>query len=195
MKNFNWVKLVGFVGLFIALYGLISAIFYANTSWYSYFVFGGTFFLSSITYSFSNSSILKILEKKWTKAVKIYFIYLTAAILIEIIGRLIFGWWEYPHFGTFEMLIHVFLIGYPFALFFVYESFLIINHKIRTLWMAIVLTTLFNAFLHEIPNLYAFEWKYYIPLISLEIFGINIVIIVGWVVLVLIPFWTNKYLD
>ena len=39
----------------------------------------------------------------------------------------------------------------------------------------------------EIPNLFSKDWIYTIPYISFNIIGINIIVIIGWVVLIGFP--------
>ena len=179
------------IGLLIALYGAISAIFYSNIIWYSYFVVGGTLFLAYANSRLENDSILKE-DKKYI--MKTYGIYLLFAVLIEIAGRFALGLWNYPYFSPMDEFVHIFLIGYPFAFFFVRESFTLINKK-TGLMAAIVLTTLVNAFVHEIPNTFVWEWVYTIPYVTLEIFQINIVVIVGWAILVAVPLITKRIID
>jgi len=190
----RWVHVVGFIGLLLVVYGLISAIIFSNVTWYSYFVVGGTFFLGYTNYRLKNESILKVLEKNRTKVLKIYGFYLFMTIFIELIGRILFHLWKYPSFNLPEKIIHVFLIGYPFAFFFIYESFVLIRKRIQSFSFTIILATLINAFLHEIPNTFAWEWKYKIPYITFEVLQINIVIIIGWVVLIGVPLIAKKIL-
>ncbi len=94
-----------------------------------------------------------------------------------------------------DEFVHVFLVGYPFAFFFVRESFIMISKKTGSLAPAIVLTTLVNAFIHEIPNTFVWEWVYNIPYVTLKIFQINIVVIAGWVILVSVPLLTKRILN
>ena len=178
-------KIVGIVGLILLLYGLISAIFYSNVTWYSYFAVGGTLFLGYINYAFGNRSIFKILEDNWKNVIKIYVVYLVFAIIIEVIGRFWLGFWEYPSFNVVDQVIHVFLIGYPFALFFIYESFVLIRRIVKTFCLTLFLTGIANALLHEIPNTFAWEWVYNIP---------YVVVFIGWFVLITIFLIVHKIL-
>ncbi len=189
MKKFNHI--LGIIGLLLAIYGVVSAILYSNVTWYSYFVIGGTFFLAWINQILKNDSLF---EKSKIYIVKTYGIYLLFTILIEIIGRFVLNLWYYPSFNLADKIIHVFLIGYPFNLFFVYESFKLIQRKVSSLSLTIILATLINAFIHEVPNIFVWEWIYTIPFITFEILQVNIVVIVGWVVLVVIPLITKRIL-
>lgn len=185
----KYFHLIGILGLLLALYGLFSAIFFANIFWYSYFVIGGTFFLAYINFRCRKPSIL---EQQKIYLAKTYILYLLITFLIEAVGRFWLHFWEYPSFTLFDQIIHVFLIGYPFAFFFISESLTLIKKKVSSLTLTIVIATLANAFLHEIPNIFAWEWKYTIPLVTFEIFGINVVVLLGWVILIAVPLSVKK---
>ena len=126
---------------------------------------------------------------------KNYGFYLLFTLLIEFVGRFILNFWDYPSFNLEDRIIHVFLIGYPFAFFFIHESFKLIHKKVDSFSVAIIITTILNTFIHEIPNLFAQEWIYTIPSISFEILSINIVVIIGWIILISIPLITKRILD
>ena len=183
---------LGIIGLLLAIYGVASAISYSNVKWYSYFVIGGTLFLAWINKILKNDSLF---EKSKIYLLKTYGIYLLFTILIEIVGRFILNFWDYPSFNLVDKFIHVFLIGYPFAFFFIYESFKLMRKKVPSLSIAIILATLINAFVHEFPNTFAWEWVYAIPYVTFEILQINIVVIVGWIVLIAIPLITKRILE
>ncbi|RLE46731.1 hypothetical protein DRJ25_03750 [Candidatus Woesearchaeota archaeon] len=174
-------------GLFLAVYGIVSAVLYSNVNWYRYFVIGGTLFLAWLNDRLKNDSLF---EKKGKALLKSYGLYLCYGIIIEVIGMAILKLWHYPSFGLAEFIINVILIAYPFAFFFIYESFKLM--RVSNLALAIGITSLINAFLHEVPNTFAHNWIYTIPYIKLEILQINIVVIVGWVILILLPVIAQK---
>ena len=188
----KYFSILGIIGLILAVYGVVSAILYSNVIWYSYFVIGGTFFLAWINQFLKNDSLF---DKNKVYLLKTYGIYIIFTIIIEIIGRFILNFWQYPSFNLVNQVIHVFLIGYPFALFFIHESFKLIIKKVSSMPVAIILATIINAFVHEYPNLFSQEWVYTIPYITFEILQINIVVIAGWMVLVAIPLITKRILD
>lgn len=190
MKKYR--GLIGIIGLLLALYGIISAIFYSNVTWYSYFTIGSTFFLAYLNSKIKNKSIF---EKSKIQIAKTYGLYLIITILIEIVGRFLLHLWIYPSFNIAEQIIHVFLIGYPFAFFFIGESLTLIRKKVPSFTLTIIIATLINALLHELPNLFAWEWKYTIPYITVEILQINIVVIVGWAILIAVPIITDNLLS
>jgi len=187
----KYFHIVGIIGLILAVYGVVSAILYSNVTGYSYFVIGGTFFLTWINQILKNDSLL---EKSKVYLLKTYGLYLLFTILIEIVGRFILNFWHYPSFNFTDKVIHVFLIGYPFAFFFIHESLKLIRKKVPSLAVTIILATLINAFIHEIPNIFAEEWIYTIPYVTFEILQINIVIIISWFILITIPLITKRIL-
>jgi len=188
----KYFHILGIIGLFLAIYGVASAIIYSNVTWYSYFVIGGTFFLAWMNQILKNDSLF---EKSKTYLLKTYGLYLLFTILIEIIGRFILNFLRYPSFNLADEVIHVFLIGYPFAFFFIHESFKLIRKKVPSLAATIILVTLINAFVHEVPNIFAWEWVYTIPYVTFEILQVNIVVIVGWFFLIAIPLITKRILE
>ncbi len=188
----KYFHILGVSGLLLATYGVVSAILYSNVIWYSYFTIGGTFFLAWINRILKNDPLF---EKSKIYLLKTYGLYLFFTILIEIVGRFILNLWYYPFFDLTDEIIHGFLIGYPFAFFFIHESFKLIRKKVHSLTLTIILTTLINAFIHEVPNTFVWAWIYTIPYVTLEVLEINIVVIVGWVVLIAIPLITKRILE
>ena len=178
----------GYSGFILMILGVILALFFANPFWYSFFVIGGTLFFGYLNYKINNKSIFNIFEKSKQRFIYIWVSYIILAFIIEIVGRFLLNLWYYPHYSLFEELVNVYLIGYPFALFMLYETFILINYKIKSLGLIITITTLVSAFIHEFPNTFVYEWAYTIPYVTFEILRINIVVIVGWVILVLASF-------
>lgn len=91
-------------------------------------------------------------------------------ILIEIIGRFILNLWNYPSFNLTDKIIHVFLIGYPFAFFSIHESIKLIRKKIKSWSLSIILATIINAFFHEVPNIFSWEWFILFPILDLKFY-------------------------
>lgn len=182
---------IGIIGLVLAFYGYFSAIFSANVKWFSYFIVGGTFFLGYINLRLKNESIFK---KSRNYILKTYALYLLFGILIDIVGGYVLGLWGYPSFGLVDKIINVSLIGYPFVCFFIQESFNLLHKILSSYLLTIILTTLINAFLVELPNISAQEWVYNIPYITFSILQINIVVIVGWIILIAVPFISKRIL-
>ena len=187
----KYFPILGIIGLLLAIYSIASATLYSNATWYSYFVIGGAFFLAWINQILKNDSLF---EKSKIYLLKTYGLYLIFGILIEIVGRFILNLWHYPSFNFADEIIHVFLIAYPFAFFFVYESFKLIRKKTPSLLVTITIATFINAFIHELPNIFVWGWIYTIPYVALEILQINIVVIVGWIIIIAVPLITKRIL-
>lgn len=125
---------------------------------------------------------------------KTYLAYLIITVAIEIVGRGMLQLWSYPHLSSAAQVIHVFVIGYPFAFFLIFESYKLLKKVLKSTTQTIIITTLISASIHEIPNIFAWEWKYTIPFIRFEILQVNIVVIIGWIILVLIPLFVDDFL-
>jgi hypothetical protein len=176
-----------FIGLLLIVISLIGAFFFSFLTWYIYYVIGGTLFLSSFNKSSSTSFLNELIHNRKRLAFT-YGSFLLAAISIDAIGKFFLGWWHYNEaLGVRDQLLHVYLLGYPFCLFMVYETWLLIKRQIKPFWFAFITTTLVSAFIHEYPNTFVYEWRYTIPGFSFEIFNIHIVVIIGWSILVAIP--------
>jgi len=182
--------LIGIIGMFLILYSLISSMVYSKVFWYGTFVLGGTLFLGYINCNLKIKSLFYFNKKTILKQYLIYFI---CGLIIEMIGRFTLHLWiDNPSFTFIVEIVEVFLLAYPFAFFFIYESFMLIKKIVKSFGLAVFLTTLISAFLHEYPNTFVWEWTYRIPYISFEILQINIVVIFGWMILVAIPLIVNN---
>ena len=184
-------RFIGLFGSFLCLYGIFSAIKFGNVFWYTPFTIGGTLFLGYLNYNQKNENILTNLEKNPKRILKIYLIYILMALIIEYIGRFTLNLWTYEQFTKNQVIIHFFLIGYPLGFSFIYESFTLIKKRVKSFNQALMITSLVNAFLHEIPNTFAWAWTYAIPS-GFEIFKINIWVIIGWLILIEIPIIVNQ---
>jgi len=176
----GWREFAGVLGFFLLIYGMVSAIFYSNYIWYCFFVVGGTFFLGYLNYRIKNKSIFDLISNNSKRFFKLWVAYIVFAIIIELVGRFLLNLWQYHSFNfIFEVV-----IGYSFAFFMLYETFLLIKSGIKNNILVVVLTTLIGAFWHEVPNTFVGEWTYTIPYVKLEILNVNIVVIAGWIILV-----------
>ncbi len=189
-KNYSVIGILGFIML---VYSIVSAIFYNNIYWYSYFVIGGTLFLAYLNFMLKNDSLITRFNKNKINEFKKYVYYLLFAISIEFIGRYILNLWEYSYFNLNDIIFNVLIIGYPFAFFFVYESFIMIRSKFD-FYISLLISIIINALIHEYPNNFVYEWKYNIPNVSFEILKLNIVVWFGWIILIIIPLLVNNKL-
>ncbi|OGK37750.1 hypothetical protein A3B02_00495 [Candidatus Roizmanbacteria bacterium RIFCSPLOWO2_01_FULL_42_14] len=190
-RIYNFLGLTGFI---LTLFGLYSVFFLFYDKWYTSFVIGGTLFLGYINHKLRHGSFFEKLIQQPKTLLLTYGLYVISALLIDAVGKQLFRLWHYPSLNPSEQIFHVYLLGYPFAFFMVYESWILIKHSVTYMPLAFIITFLVNAFVHEIPNTYAGEWIYTIPFITSEIFGVNIVVILGWSLLLKIPFTINKQL-
>lgn len=191
MKKYNYLFYLGILGLFLICYGLFRAVVLGVSPWYAYFVVGGTLFFGWVNYLLKNKSLFYGFEQDKVFVLKSFLYYFIFGIMIEFFGRYLFGLWEYPLFSFYDETIYVFILGYPFPFFLIYETFVLIKGLVKSFGFSFLLATLISSFLHEIPNIYAREWVYNIPYVALEILGINIVVIFGWTILVLVPIVVN----
>lgn len=182
----------GVLGLFAAAYGIWSAIFEANVFWYSYFVIGGTLFLAYVNYAMGNENLFEKCRKMPVRFAKLYAVFVCVGIASEAAGRMVLHLWYLHPFSLAEEILHVYAVGYPFALFLAYESFTIIRKHVKSLYASVIVATLSNAFVHEIPNTFAWAWTYTIPFVDIEIAKVNIIVIIGWSILVIIPAIANR---
>lgn len=120
----------GIVGLFVGLYGLYSAIFRSSPTWYSFFTVGSLLFFAPLSYWLRKDSFLNsVLRKPWLLSL-LYLAFLGITVLVEFYGRYVGNFWTYPYFDQSELILHVYLIGYPFALLSVIPLFEIVEHLI-----------------------------------------------------------------
>jgi len=96
------------------------------------------------------------------------------------------------NFNLFNNIQIIFMIVFPI---WIILTTLKLKYYIKhfTHWIAIVVTTaILSIFMHEIPNVAVYEWKYYPPeFFSFQIWGISIWVVVGWyfLVLVMLKYW------
>lgn len=173
------------LGVIIFFYAIYLATIEKAFWWYSPAMIGATIFLSSINSGKSEKSFLGLLRKNPRRLIYQYIMYVMVTIISEIIFKNILHLWYYPHFDTvIQHIVNVYLIGYPFALFFLYELYTLFKSREISTNKDIVLTTIIGGYVSEIPNTYVHEWVYVIPYVNLTILNINVVVTIGWVLLV-----------
>lgn len=113
------LTITGLTGLFTAVYGIHTAVNMGNPYWYTYFVIGSFLFLDQTDLLLNKESNLFLLVRgKWRPFFLTYICYVGFSLLIDLLmGRYLSNMWIYPHFSRSDEIIHVILIGYPFALF------------------------------------------------------------------------------
>ncbi len=115
MLNF----LTGLAGFFLLSYGVFTALIYADFHWYSYFVLGLFLLLDRLDARLNHdSNLARLFGPAWRTPVLTYFTYLAGSLYIDVfLGTCLGHLWVYPRFGVAGRVVHVLLIGYPFALF------------------------------------------------------------------------------
>src|SRR3989344_137348 len=183
MKNKTLFKFF-IVGLIITIF---SAILFFNGSKIWYFSGGlGLWFIFDYLDSFrEKKTALQILLRDKKKFLKLYLAMVLFGASIEFIGRFIFGLWEYPHYNKFHEVASV--LFYPFLLFQLREMYIFIKSKIKKSTISLAAAVILGVIIWEVPNLFSGSWIYYIPFVNLEISKINIIVILGWIPLILLP--------
>ena len=126
------ILISGIAGLVVSLYGLYSAIFRSSPIWYSFFTVGSFLFFAPVSYWLRNDSFLhSVLRRPWLLGL-LYLVFLGVTVLVEFYGRHVGNFWTYPSFDPAELILHVYLIGYPFALLSVIPLFEIVEHLISS---------------------------------------------------------------
>ena len=176
------MRLTGFFGIAVFLFGLYSAFFVHSKIWYSFFVVGGFLFLESINSRDENSVFS---NKK--RFIALFFAFFMAGIIIEIVGNLLLNMWDYPSYKKLDYIIHVLIIGYPFVCLFGLEFLTLLTkffHSKKVRFIILSLSAIIFGFFNEYPNTYAYEWKYNsLPLG--ELLGIPVMMLFLWLLLLL----------
>lgn len=185
MKNLHQVA--GSLGLIIASYAILSAFLFSNPVWYSYFVIGGTLLLGYLNERLGDDSILRAFSTNPRKIVVRYAAFIAVAIAIEIVGRFVFHFWEYTTLSPAEQIVHLTLIQYSIGFFYLHESFVLVRKAVGSVGLAFIITSLANGSLIEFINTLAPEWRYNTPFVTIEILGINVLGILGWLIMTSVP--------
>ena len=188
MKNKTLFKFF-IVGLIITIF---SAILFFNGSKIWYFSGGlGLWFIFDYLDSFrEKNTALQILLRDKKKFLKLYLAMVLFGASIEFIGRFIFGLWEYPHYNKIHEVASV--LFYPFLLFQLREMYILVISKIKKPIVSLASAVILGVIIWEVPNLFSNNWIYYIPFVSLEISNINIIVILSWTLLIIIPNYIYK---
>ena len=121
-KKILWI-FVAIFGFFVTLFSLHLAINIGFGAWYTPFVIGSYCLFGAVTKLFYNNSTLSLLACKPLKWFQLYLFIVLMGFITEVLGRKIGNFWVYPYFDFKDIVIHVWLIGYPLALFSAIESY------------------------------------------------------------------------
>ena len=164
--------------------------FQRSSVWYFFGGLGLWFVFDYLASLNTKKTALQTFLRDKKKFLKLYFGMLLFGAAIEFIGRFIFGLWEYPLYNKFHEIASVFF--YPFLLFQLREMYILVKSKIKISLISLGISVILGVVIWEIPNLFSNNWIYYIPVIDLEILEINIIVILGWTLLILIPDYVYK---
>jgi hypothetical protein len=181
------------LGLMIAVFSLIEA-FSGIGLWYFPATVGIWFIFDYFSSIKNKNTTLQVFKENKKKFFYLYLLMFMFGCTIEVIGRFILKLWIYP----FQDTIILELLGilfYPVILFSFREMYGSLHILIKTRWIAVISSMILGIVLWEIPNLAVYSWIYSIPFTELSIIGINIIVIIGWVLLIIIPVYIyNKFL-
>lgn len=183
MRKISWVMSLILIISAITLYILESHY------WYHPFILGVWLLFDNLACLRGKKTTLDLLIKKQYK--KFILLFATLAIFglyIELIGNFLLKLWWYPYLNFYFLIITIPLF-YPFILMSFREMYNFVSSFIDNKIITAIFSMFLGIIIWEIPNIYSLDWVYDIPYISLEIFGLNIVVIIGWSILILCPFF------
>jgi hypothetical protein len=185
------------LGILISIVSLLSA-FLGWKLWYFVATFGFWFFFDYFSSKKNKNTAIQLFINDKKAFVNLYLAMLAVGMSVEYLGRFVFGFWHYNYQSLFFEI--VLILTYPVMCFTareLYESSkLIVSNKV----LSVILAMIIGIILTEIPNLYSGLWIYTVPF-GFDIFGINIMVMAGWVILILVPayvydkFFNNKILN
>jgi hypothetical protein len=167
--------------------------FYQNPYWYYSMIFGVLILFDRLSSLEGNKTTIDLLlRKKYKKFFTLYLLLLLLAIFIEGIGRIILGLWNYPRLPIF--IVNIAIILYPVILMSFREMFMFLKSIIENKFISVVASMFMGIMIWEIPNNYSQDWIYKIPFVSVQILDINLVVIIGWIILIMGPLYCYKIL-
>lgn len=181
---------------------LISIIlyYYQSIVWYNFLLLGSWLLFDNLAHWKKQKTTLDLItQKKYRLFLEVYSILLIFGILLEIVGSLWLGLWSYPKLWALEpswLLISISLWGYlsyPFILISFIEMFRFFR-TIGNKYLAIIISMATGILIWEIPNVYSQDWVYQINFFSYELFGVNLVVMVGWIILITIPLILDHFI-
>ncbi len=189
------------IWIFSAIFVIISMILYFqnNHYWHNYLVFGMLFLFDNLSNIRRNKTTLDLLfNQRYKKFITLFSYLFIAGVLIELIGHFWLNLWYYPFINPISEHIIANIIGfltYPIILMSLRETFNFTHSFIKSNFFSLIFTIILSIIIWEIPNVFSKDWIYNIPYINLEIFGVNIIVILGWPILILFPLSIYKLLD
>jgi len=147
-----------------------------------------------------NKTTIDLLYKKdYWKFIKFYIGLFIFGMVIEAVGSILFNLWSYKltnYLPTISTVIEstiskpLRILGwfiYPFMLMQFKGLYQIVKSSFKSGVISTLLSMLIGITIWEVPNVYSQDWIYQIPFSNFEIFKINLVVVVGWVILIWAP--------
>jgi len=206
MKSRNKHKVSVVLGLLIILWAIVWY-FRENKFWYFVAPFGAFLLFDYLSHLRGNKTTLDILfEKKYSNFIKLYLILFVFGIFIEVVGSYTLGLWSYKlsnYNSQFSYCLELTIknprlflgwVGYPIILMHFKEIYSFIGSFFRSKPITVIISMILGILIWEIPNNRTLDWIYKIPFVNFEVLGINIIVIVGWGILILVPLWIYRHL-
>ena len=188
----------------------ISVFLYRGDSLYWFYPapIGAWLFSDALFYFRGGKTTLQLVfNKKWKELLTLYIVFFVIGILLELIGSILFNLWSYKLAGYTPTISAVFnsmhtnplsALGwfiYPFMLVQFIGLYGFINSFFKNTVVSTVMSMILGIFMWEIPNVYSRDWVYAIPFVHWSILGVNVVVIVGWLILIQLPVQVNNFLN
>lgn len=184
-----WVLLIGIL-ITLASFSLI---YFKEGLWYFPAVFGILMIFDYFSSMKNKDTALQLLVNNIAKFRQLYVLMFLLGATIELLGKFMFKLWSYPY-QTNLFLDLIGLLFYPLILMSFREMYESISLLIKNKSLTFIIAAILGVLIWEIPNVFIDSWIYNIPYINLEIFKINIIVIIGWVILIGFPIWIYKIL-
>ena len=195
-RQLSWFVCFLLIFISIGMYLLESIV------WYNILVIGVWFLFDNLAKGQKRRTTIDlIIKRKYKKFTILFFSLLLLGVLIEVVGSLLLGLWTYPKLWSitpFGLMVVINIWGYlsyPFILMSFREMYNYYNAIIKSNIFDVVLFIITGVLIWEVPNIFSRDWVYFIPTVSTHLFGINIIVIFGWVLLIIFPLWVYKIVD
>ncbi|MBW3017881.1 hypothetical protein KY325_01845 [Candidatus Woesearchaeota archaeon] len=160
--------------------------------WYNFGLLGAWLLFDYLSHIKGNKTTLDLLfDKKIKKFILLYIALAVFGSILELIGNVGLHLWGYSYLSPFQ-LYFLAPIFYPFILMSFREMFMFVKSIVKNFPASVIASMILGIIIWELPNIFSKDWVYNIPYIGLEIYHINIVVIIGWVILILGPYYVYK---
>lgn len=190
MMNMSYRKTSLILGIIITIVSFSLAFLKVN-HWFHGGIFGILLIFDYLnSKNNKNTSLSFLFNKEYKNFFKIYILLALVGVIIELIGNYYLKFWYYSKIPWFVLIFTVPLL-YPIILMSFREMYEFLKVKVK---FPFILSMLIGIIIWEIPNMISKDWIYTLP-IEYKIFNLNIIIILGWSVLIGLPILVYRYLD